>query len=131
MRAVVVFDTNVLFSGVGWKGKPYQCLERARAGSVEGVTFAQLIEELSEKLIFRRMVGDGKVNEQGACRFTLHRHRSPGNVQPKLANQSQAGRDPAWIISGSIRIGTRLSTLRGMPCGTRRMTRRWSVWTAL
>jgi predicted nucleic acid-binding protein len=22
-----MFDTNVLLSGVGWKGKPYQCLE--------------------------------------------------------------------------------------------------------
>ena len=26
MRQVAVFDTNVLLSGVGWKGKPFQCL---------------------------------------------------------------------------------------------------------
>jgi len=32
MRHVAVFDTNVLLSGVGWKGKPFQCLELARDG---------------------------------------------------------------------------------------------------
>jgi putative PIN family toxin of toxin-antitoxin system len=45
-----MFDTNVLLSGVGWKGKPYQCLELARAGTVEGVTCAELLDELSDKL---------------------------------------------------------------------------------
>lgn len=50
MRAVAVFDTNVLFSGVGWKGKPYQCLELARIGTVEGVTCREILDELAEKL---------------------------------------------------------------------------------
>jgi predicted nucleic acid-binding protein len=38
VRPIAVFDTNVLFSGVAWKGKPFQCLELARAGVVDGVT---------------------------------------------------------------------------------------------
>ena len=38
MRSLAAFDTNILFSGVGWKGKPYECLELARAGKVKGVT---------------------------------------------------------------------------------------------
>jgi putative PIN family toxin of toxin-antitoxin system len=50
MRLIAVFDTNVLFSGVGWKGKPYECLELARAGKVEGMTCRELIDELAEKL---------------------------------------------------------------------------------
>jgi putative PIN family toxin of toxin-antitoxin system len=50
MRAIAVFDTNILFSGVGWKGKPYECLELARAGTVEGVTCRELLDELAEKL---------------------------------------------------------------------------------
>ena len=29
MRKIAVFDTNILFSGVGWKGKPFQCIELA------------------------------------------------------------------------------------------------------
>jgi len=28
----VVFDTNVLFSAVGWSGKPYQGIQAARQG---------------------------------------------------------------------------------------------------
>ena len=27
VRKIAVFDTNILFSGVGWKGKPFLCLE--------------------------------------------------------------------------------------------------------
>ena len=50
MRPVVVFDTNVLFSGLGWKGKPHQCLELARSGQVTGVTCRELLDELAEKL---------------------------------------------------------------------------------
>jgi len=50
VRPIAVFDTNVLFSGVAWKGKPFQCLELARAGVVDGVTCRQLLDELAEKL---------------------------------------------------------------------------------
>ena len=50
MRPIAAFDTNVLFSGVGWKGKPYECLELARAGKVEGVTCREVLDELSAKL---------------------------------------------------------------------------------
>lgn len=50
MPPIAVFDTNVLFSGVAWKGRPYECLELARADVVEGATCAELLDELSEKL---------------------------------------------------------------------------------
>ncbi len=50
MRPVAVFDTNVLFSGVAWRGKPFQCLELARASVVDGVTCRELLDELAEKL---------------------------------------------------------------------------------
>jgi uncharacterized protein len=50
VRSIAVFDTNVLFSGVGWKGKPFQCLQLARAGIVDGVTCGELLDELAEKL---------------------------------------------------------------------------------
>jgi putative PIN family toxin of toxin-antitoxin system len=46
----VVFDTNILFSATGWRGNPFQCVERARAGQVEAVTCPELLEELAEKL---------------------------------------------------------------------------------
>jgi len=50
VRPVVVFDTNILFSSVGWKGKPFECVELARAGTVDGVTCQELLDELAEKL---------------------------------------------------------------------------------
>jgi uncharacterized protein len=50
VRKIAVFDTNIVFSGVGWKGKPFQCLELARAGIVDGVTCRELLDELAEKL---------------------------------------------------------------------------------
>ena len=50
MRKIAVFDTNILFSGVGWKGKPFLCLELPAAGMVDGVTCRELLDELAEKL---------------------------------------------------------------------------------
>jgi putative PIN family toxin of toxin-antitoxin system len=50
VRKIAVFDTNILFSAVGWKGNPYRCLELARAGIVSGVTCRELLDELAEKL---------------------------------------------------------------------------------
>jgi putative PIN family toxin of toxin-antitoxin system len=50
MPVVAVFDTNVLFSGLGWKGAPFQCLELARSGRVLGVTCREILDELADKL---------------------------------------------------------------------------------
>ena len=50
MRKIAVFDTNILFSGVGWKGKPFVCLELRAHGVVDGVTCRELLDELAEKL---------------------------------------------------------------------------------
>jgi putative PIN family toxin of toxin-antitoxin system len=47
---IAVIDTNILFSALGWRGKPYRCLELARAGIVEGLTCQEILDELSEKL---------------------------------------------------------------------------------
>jgi uncharacterized protein len=47
---IAVFDTNILFSATGWRGNPFHCVERARAGEIQVVTCRELIEELAEKL---------------------------------------------------------------------------------
>jgi putative PIN family toxin of toxin-antitoxin system len=46
----VVFDTNILFSATGWRGKPFECVEQARAGKIQAVTCAELMDELAEKV---------------------------------------------------------------------------------
>lgn len=48
---IVVFDTNTLFSGLGWRGSPYRCLELARNGRIESVTCREILLELGEKLL--------------------------------------------------------------------------------
>jgi putative PIN family toxin of toxin-antitoxin system len=45
-----IFDTNILFSATGWRGNPFQCVERARAGEFGVFTCPELMEELAEKL---------------------------------------------------------------------------------
>lgn len=47
---IAVFDTNVLLSGIGWRGKPFECLELARAKKCRGVTCAEILTELAAKL---------------------------------------------------------------------------------
>ena len=50
MPLTAVFDTNILFSAAGWRGNPFQCVERARAGEFRIFTCPELMEELAEKL---------------------------------------------------------------------------------
>ncbi len=50
MQPIAVYDTNILLSGIGWRGSPYRCLELARQGSVEGLTCSEILDELAEKL---------------------------------------------------------------------------------
>lgn len=53
MLYLVVFDTNILFSGSVWKGNPYHCLELARSGQVGGITCQEILDELAAKLAIK------------------------------------------------------------------------------
>jgi predicted nucleic acid-binding protein len=46
----VVFDTNILFSGTGWRGSPFYCLKLVRDGMVNLVICREILEEYHEKL---------------------------------------------------------------------------------
>jgi uncharacterized protein len=48
MPHVAVFDTNVLLSAIGWKGKPFECLQLACGGVVQGLTCQEILTELAE-----------------------------------------------------------------------------------
>ena len=50
MQPIAVYDTNILLSGIGWRGSPYHCLELARHGGIEGLTCSEILDELGEKL---------------------------------------------------------------------------------
>lgn len=50
MQPIVVYDTNILISGMVWGGIPYACIELAMTGRVEGIICAEIINEFDEKL---------------------------------------------------------------------------------
>ena len=50
MQPIVVYDTNILLSSIGWGGNPYRCLELARQSKIEGLTCPEILDELAEKL---------------------------------------------------------------------------------
>ena len=51
MRAVL--DTNVLISGLLWRGAPHECLLSAEGGLYELVLAESIFEELRDKLIHK------------------------------------------------------------------------------
>ena len=50
MRPIVVYDTNILISGMVWGGVPYDCIKLSMKDKVEGVTCSEIINEFDEKL---------------------------------------------------------------------------------
>ena len=54
MTYIVVFDTNILFSGLGWRGNPFRCLQLARESKVISLTCREILSEFEEKLRLKR-----------------------------------------------------------------------------
>ena len=59
----VVFDTNILFSAVGWLGNPHQCVQAARQGKCLSLTCEPILAELAEKLQLKRGLDASKTAE--------------------------------------------------------------------
>jgi predicted nucleic acid-binding protein len=47
VRKIAVFDTNVLLSAVGWKGKPFACVELARNGTIDAAASREILDEFA------------------------------------------------------------------------------------
>jgi len=84
----VVFDTNILFSALGWRGPPFRCVELARTGVVESATCAEILEEFAEKLQVK--LGLGKEDAEGAIAY----HRGFFRVVRIPGELRGATRDP-------------------------------------
>jgi len=59
----VVFDTNILFSSVGWLGNPYHCVQAARRGQCLSVTCEPILAEFTEKLQLKRGLNPARAAE--------------------------------------------------------------------
>jgi putative PIN family toxin of toxin-antitoxin system len=68
----VVFDTNILFSAVGWLGNPHQCVQAARQSQCISLTCEAILGELREKLQLKRnlsAIQAGEITEE-ICVFS-------------------------------------------------------------
>jgi hypothetical protein len=89
----VVFDTNVLFSATGWRGRPYECLELARRGAITACTCQPIIDELAAKLRVKLAFSEGQVADVIADFLSfLQVVAVPGTLNVIAA-------DPAWHLS--------------------------------
>jgi len=123
VHPVAVFDTNILMSAVGWKGKPFECVERARAGTVEGVTCQEVLDELAEKLEKKLSFAPEKVVETLADLLTFLRVVSiPGVLKVVLADPDDdkvlecaevAG--ASHIVTGDRRHLLPIGAFKGIP----------------
>ena len=59
----VVFDTNILFSAVGWLGNPHHCVQAARQGQCLSLTCEAILAERAEKLQLKRGFDASKAAE--------------------------------------------------------------------
>ena len=59
----VVFDTNILFSAVGWLGNPHRRVQAARQGQCLSFTCDPMLAELVEKLQLKRGMDARKAGE--------------------------------------------------------------------
>jgi putative PIN family toxin of toxin-antitoxin system len=83
MPPIVVYDTNTLFSATGWRGKPFLAVELARNGVVEGLTCAEIILELDEKLRLKTSLSADEVDLTIADLSSfLHVIELPGLLHP-------------------------------------------------
>jgi uncharacterized protein len=63
MSFIAVFDTNILLSGIGWRGSPYHCLELARNQAIEGVVCQELLDELTRNLQIKLKFSESQIIE--------------------------------------------------------------------
>src|SRR5437763_15622076 len=67
MSPRVVFDTNILFSSVGWRGAPYRCLQAVIEGRASSVICTEILAELRDKLLHKqRMTSADAAESVGA-----------------------------------------------------------------
>ena len=135
MRFVAVFDTNILLSGIGWKGNPFRCLELARAGAVEVVTCQEILDELTEKLESRLAQSSEVITETLADLLIALRVVSiTGELKEIVADpdddkvlECAVVGNATHIVSGDRKHLLLLGNYRGIPSSVRPSFSVWSI----
>lgn len=106
-RLTVVFDTNVLFSGTGWTGTPFRCLELARTRKLDGITCQPILDELAEKLVAKLHFSGEQVSETLADVLSFLRLVDiPGTMRAIPANPDDDKVIECAVVGGASHIVT-------------------------
>ena len=62
MQPVVVYDTNVLISGMIWGGVPYRSIELAQQNKVKGVICDEILDEFEDKLTIKLGISSARTS---------------------------------------------------------------------
>lgn len=62
----VVFDTNILFSGTGWRGSPFYCLKLAREQRVSLILCREILAEYHSKLQIKLDMSESQATRAAA-----------------------------------------------------------------
>ena len=63
MQPIVVYDTNVLISGMVWGGVPRDCIELAKKDRIIGITCPEILDEFEEKLTTKLNIPPSQTSE--------------------------------------------------------------------
>jgi putative PIN family toxin of toxin-antitoxin system len=83
---VVVFDTNILFSAIGWRGRPYECVEQARLGRAQSISCQEILDELADKLRTKLAFSDDQIADTLADLLSFTRLVSITNTLTVIAD---------------------------------------------
>ena len=62
MQPVVVYDTNVLISGMIWGGVPYRSIELAQQNKVKGLICDEILDEFEDKLMIKLSIPSARTS---------------------------------------------------------------------
>jgi putative PIN family toxin of toxin-antitoxin system len=117
-----VFDTNILISGMLWRGAPYRCLLASRAGLVDLILSPPILEELRKVLVAKFRHSEAQADEALAV---IHQTATvvdiPGRLQvvkddpedDKFLETAQAG-GARYVVSGDQHL-LAIGTYAGIP----------------
>ena len=63
MQPIVVYDTNVLISGMIWGGVPYDSIALAKRDRVVGITCLEILDEFEDKLTTKLNISPSRTSE--------------------------------------------------------------------
>ncbi len=107
MRPIVVYDTNVLISGMIWGGTPYDCIALAQENKVEGITCSEILDEFSEKLTNKFNASPSRTAEIVAELLNFHQAvKITNHLKNVTANPDDDKIIECAVIGGATHIVT-------------------------